>query len=162
MMAMNQEPPPFLIGERLNTQGSLKFKKIILSEDFDSALELARQQVDSGAHGLDLCTALTERPDEAELMRRLVKTLAPTIHVPLIIDSTEPDVIELALQTAPGRCLINSTNLEAGRAKADRIFALAKKYNAAVILLTIDEQGMAKTASRKLEIAQRLYQIAVH
>ena len=162
MMAMIQEPAPFLIGERLNTQGSSKFKKVILSEDFDSALELARQQVDSGAHGLDLCTALTERPDEAELMRRLVKTLAPTIHVPLIIDSTEPDVIELALQTAPGRCLINSTNLEAGRAKADRIFSLAKKYNAAVILLTIDEQGMAKTAARKLEIAQRLYQIAVH
>ena len=161
MMAMTQEPAPFLIGERLNTQGSAKFKKMILSEDFDGALELARQQVDSGAHGLDLCTALTERPDEAELMRRLVKTLAPTIHVPLIINSTEPDVIELALQTAPGRCLINSTNLEAGRAKADRIFALAKMYNAAVILLTIDEQGMAKTAARKLEVAQRLYQIAV-
>ena len=157
---MVQEPPPFLIGERLNTQGSAKFKKMILAEDFDGALELARQQVDSGAHGLDLCVALTERPDELKLMRRLVKTLAPTVRVPLIIDTTEPDVMEAALQTAPGKCLINSTNLESGTKKAEKIFSLAKKYNAAVIALTIDEQGMAKTAARKVEIAQRLYAIA--
>ena len=79
----------------------------------------------------------------------------------MVIDSTELDVIEAALQTAPGKCLINSTNLESGRAKADKIFALAKKYNAAVIVLTIDENGMAKTAERKLEISQRLLDIAV-
>ena len=160
-MPMVQQPPPFLIGERLNTQGSQKFKKMILVDDFDGALELARQQVDNGAHGLDLCTALTERSDELALMRRLVKTLAPTIRVPLIIDTTEPDVMEAALQTAPGKCLLNSTNLEAGRAKAERIFALASKYNAAVIALTIDEQGMAKSAGRKVEIAQRIHAIAV-
>jgi 5-methyltetrahydrofolate--homocysteine methyltransferase len=134
---------------------------MILAEDFDGALELARQQMDSGAHGLDLCTALTERPDELALMQRLVKTLAPTVRVPLIIDSTEPDVLEAALQTAPGKCLLNSTNLEAGRAKAERIFALARKYNAAVIALTIDEQGMAKTADRKVEVARRIHAIAV-
>jgi len=160
-MDMQQQPAPFLIGERLNTQGSAKFKKLVLAEDFDAALDIARQQIESGAHGLDLCTALTERPDEGELMRRLIKTLAPVVHVPLIIDSTEPEVIELALQTAPGRCLINSTNLEAGREKADRIFDLARRYNAAVICLTIDEKGMAKTAKRKLEVARRIYQIAV-
>ncbi len=158
---MIQEPAPFLIGERLNTQGSAKFKKMILAEDFEGALEIARTQVESGAHGLDLCTALTERPDEGELMRRLIKALAPSVRVPFIIDSTEPEVVEIALQTAPGRCLINSTNLEAGRAKADKIFSLARKYNAAVIALTIDEQGMAKTAQRKLEIARRIYDIAV-
>jgi len=78
-----------------------------------------------------------------------------------VIDTTEPDVLEAALKTAPGRCLINSTHLEGGRTKADRIFALAKKYNAAVICLTIDEQGMAKTARRKLEVARRIHQIAV-
>ncbi len=160
-MPMLQVPAPFLIAERLNTQGSQKFKKLIMAEDFDGVLELARQQMESGAHGLDLCTALTERPDEAELMRRLVKTLAPTVRVPLIIDSTEADVVEIALQTAPGRCLINSTNLESGRTKADKIFGLANRYNAAVIVLTIDEQGMAKTAQRKLEIARRIHQIAV-
>ncbi len=158
---MQQVPAPFLIGERLNTQGSRKFKRLVMEEDFDGVLEIARQQVDSGAHGLDLCVALTERSDEVDLMRRAVKTLAPVVPVPLIIDSTEPDVIEAALQTAPGRCLINSTNLESGRAKADRIFSLARKYNAAVIALTIDEQGMAKTAERKLEVAQRLHHIAV-
>jgi 5-methyltetrahydrofolate--homocysteine methyltransferase len=159
--AMEQEPRPFLIGERCNTQGSAKFKQTILAEDFDGALSIARQQVNAGAHGLDLCVALTERADEQLLMHRLVKVLSPIIRAPLVIDSTEPDVIESALQAAPGRCLINSTNLESGRAKADRIFALARKYNAAVICLTIDEQGMAKTAQRKLEIARRIYDIAI-
>jgi 5-methyltetrahydrofolate--homocysteine methyltransferase len=156
-----QEPKPFLIGERLNTQGSRNFKKMILAEDYDSILALAMQQMESGAHGLDLCTALTERADEAETMRKVIKTVAPVIRLPLVIDTTELDVLEVGLQTAPGRCLINSTHLEGGRTKADKILTLAKKYNAAIILLTIDEQGMAKTAERKLEVAKRLYHIAV-
>ena len=156
-----QEPKPFLIGERLNTQGSRNFKKMVLADDYDSILTLAMQQVESGAHGLDLCVALTERADETATMMRLIKTVAPVIRLPLVIDTTEVDVLEAALQTAPGRCLINSTHLEGGRAKADKILSLAKKYNAAVILLTIDEQGMAKTAERKLEVAKRLYHIAV-
>jgi 5-methyltetrahydrofolate--homocysteine methyltransferase len=160
-MAMVQTPAPFLIGERLNTQGSAKFKKMILAEDIDSALELARQQVENGAHGLDLCTALTERPDELALMKRLVKSLAPSVRVPLIIDTTEPEVMESALSAAPGKCLLNSTNLEAGDAKARRIFTLARRHNAAVIALTIDEQGMARTAARKLEVARRIYALAV-
>ncbi len=160
-MSMVQEPAPFLIGERLNTQGSRKFKRLIMDEDFDSILVFAQEQVDSGAHGLDICTALTERPDEGELMRRLIKILAPTISVPLVIDSTEPDVIEIGLKTSPGRCLINSTNLESGRQKADKIFNLAKRYNAAIIVLTIDESGMAKTAQRKMEIAARIFDIAI-
>lgn len=160
-MPMQQEPRPFLIGERLNTQGSAKFKKIVLAEDWDDAVSIARQQADSGAHGLDLCVALTERPDEIELMRKLVKKLSPLVKLPLVIDTTEPDVLEAALQTAPGRCLVNSTNLEGGRAKADRVMSLARRYNAALIVLTIDEQGMAKTAARKLEVARRIYGIAV-
>ncbi|NLG97855.1 MAG: methionine synthase [Chloroflexi bacterium] len=161
-LSMQQEPAPFLIGERLNTQGSKKFKNIILSEDFESILSIANQQVDSGAHGLDLCVALTERADEAFLMRRAIKTLAPSVRAPLVFDTTEPDVMEASLQTAPGRCLLNSVNLEAGQAKAEKIFAMAKKYNAAVIALTIDEQGMAKTADRKVEVAKRIYDIAVN
>ncbi|NMB67842.1 MAG: methionine synthase [Chloroflexi bacterium] len=159
---MQQEPRPFLIGERLNTQGSAKFKKMILAEDWDGAVTVAQQQIDSGAHGLDLCVALTERPDEIDLMRKLVKKLSPLVKLPLIIDTTEPDVLEAALQTAPGRCLVNSTHLEGGRAKADRVLGLARKYNAAVIALTIDEQGMAKTAERKLEVARRIFDIAVN
>jgi len=157
---MHQEPAPFLIGERLNSQGSRKFKQLLIAEDYDSIITIARDQIDSGAHGLDLCVALTERTDEAVLMRNIIKALAPVVKVPFIFDSTEPEVLETALKTAPGRSLINSTNLESGRAKADKIFALAKKYNAAVIVLTIDEQGMAKTAARKLEIARRIYEIA--
>ncbi|NPV86910.1 MAG: methionine synthase [Anaerolineae bacterium] len=159
---MQQQPAPFLIGERLNTQGSKKFKELILAEDFEGAVQIARQQIESGAHGLDLCVALTERMDEAALMQRLVKTLRTSVRAPFVIDSTEYHVIETALKNAPGRCLINSTNLEGGRAKADRIFALAKAHNAAVIVLTIDENGMAKTAERKLEIARRIFDIAVN
>ncbi len=158
---MHQLPRPFFIAERLNTQGSRAFKKMVLDNDFDAILTLAQQQVEGGGHALDLCVALTERGEEAATMRRLIKTIAPVIRLPLVIDTTELEVLETALQTAPGRCLINSTHLESGRTKADQILSLAKKYNAAVILLTIDEQGMAKTAERKLEIAKRLYTIAV-
>ena len=160
-VSMVQEPAPFLIGERLNTQGSRKFKRLIMAEEIDAIVEMARQQVDSGAHGLDVCVALTERSDEEDLMRVLVKKLANAVPVPLIIDSTEVDVIEAALKTNPGRCLINSTHLESGPEKAGEIFSLAKRFNAAVIVLTIDEEGMAKTAQRKAEIAKRIYKLAV-
>ena len=160
--AMQQEPPPTLIGERCNAQGSRKFKRLLLAEDLDSILEIAREQVEGGAHALDISVAVTERADEDELMRKVVKKLSAGVEVPLVIDSTEPEVMELALQTAPGRCLLNSTHLEGGRIKADRVFALAKKYNAAVLALTIDENGMAKTADRKLEVARRIYDIAVN
>ncbi|MCK6582605.1 MAG: methionine synthase [Anaerolineales bacterium] len=161
-IAMRQDPPPTLLGERLNAQGSRKFKRLLLEEDYDSILEIAREQVDFGAHALDISCAVTERPDEAELMRKVVKKLEMGVDVPLVIDSTELDVLEIALKTAPGRCLINSTHLEAGREKADKVFKLAKEHNAAVIVLTIDENGMAKTREKKLEVARRIYDIAVN
>ncbi len=159
---MQQDPPPLLIGERCNAQGSRKFKRLLLAEDWDGVLEVARQQVDNGAHALDISVAVTERQDEAELMRLVVRKLVTAgIDVPLVFDTTDPDVMEAGLKTAPGRCLLNSTHLESGREKADRVFSLAKRYNAAVLVLTIDEQGMAKTAQRKLEVARKLYRIAV-
>lgn len=158
---MQQDPAPLLIGERCNAQGSKKFKRLLLNEDYDAILEVAREQINFGAHALDLSCAVTERPDEVELMRKTVKKLEMGVEVPLVIDTTELDVLEVALKTAPGRCLINSTHLEAGRAKADKIFELAKTHNAAVIVLTIDENGMAKEASRKLDVAKRIYEIAV-
>ncbi|MFZ5883159.1 MAG: homocysteine S-methyltransferase family protein [Chloroflexota bacterium] len=161
-ISMRQDPPPTLIGERCNAQGSRKFKRLLLEEDYDSILEIAREQVEYGAHALDISCAVTERPDEAELMRKVVKKLEMGVDVPLVIDTTELDVLEVALKTAPGRCLINSTHLEAGRAKADKVFKLAKEHNAAVIVLTIDENGMAKTRERKLEVAKRIYDIAVN
>ena len=159
---MQQDPAPTLLGERCNAQGSRKFKRMLLEEDFDGILELARDQVNGGAHALDISCAVTERPDEAELMRKVVKKLEMGVEVPLVIDSTEVDVLEIALKTAPGRCLINSTHLESGPAKANKIFGLAKTHNAAVVLMTIDEDGMAKTAERKLEVAKRLYDMGVN
>ena len=161
-IAMRQDPPPTLLGERLNAQGSRKFKRLLLAEDYDSILEIAREQVEFGAHALDISCAVTERPDEVELMRNVVKKLEMGVDVPLVIDTTELDVLELALKTAPGRCMINSTHLESGREKADKVFKLAKEHNAAVIVLTIDEGGMAKTREKKLEVARRIYDIAVN
>ncbi len=159
--SMKQDPPPLLIGERCNAQGSRKFKRLLLAEEWDGIVALAREQVAAGAHALDLSVALTERSDEADLMRAVVhKLVTAGIEVPLVIDTTEPEVMEAALKAAPGRCLLNSTHLEGGREKADRVLRLAKMHNAAVMLLTIDEQGMAKTAQRKLEVARRLYRIA--
>jgi len=160
--SMKQDPPPLLIGERCNAQGSRKFKRLLLAEDWDGIVALARQQVAAGAHALDISVAVTERSDEAELMRTVVhKLVTAGVEVPLVIDTTEPKVMEAALKTAPGRCVLNSTHLEGGREKADRVLHLAKLHNAAVMLLTIDEQDMAKTAERKLEVAQRLYRLAV-
>ncbi|MBP1702267.1 MAG: metH, partial [Chloroflexi bacterium] len=159
---MHQQPPPLLIGERCNAQGSRKFKRVLLAEDYDTILELGREQVDGGAHALDISVAVTERPDEIELMRRVVKKLAMGVDVPLVIDSTEVEVMEAALKTAPGRCMLNSTHLESGRQKAERVFQLARQHNAAVLVLTIDEKGMAKTAEHKLEVARRVYDLAVH
>jgi 5-methyltetrahydrofolate--homocysteine methyltransferase len=161
-IAMRQDPPPTLIGERCNAQGSRKFKRLLLEEDYDTILEIAREQVEFGAHALDISTAVTERPDEVELMRNVVKKLEMGVDVPLVIDSTELDVLEVALKTAPGRCLINSTHLESGREKADKIFTLAKTHNAAVLVLTIDENGMAKTRDKKLEVAKRIFDIAIN
>src|SRR5687767_5784676 len=99
--AMRQDPPPTLLGERCSSQGSRKFKRMLLEEDYDSILELARSQVAGGAHALDICCAVTERPDEAELMRNVVKKLEMGVEVPLVIDTTELDVLEIALKTAP-------------------------------------------------------------
>jgi len=157
---IRQTPAPFIIGERLNAQGSKAFKRMLLNEDFDAMMQVAHDQLEFGAHGLDVSVATTERSDEAELMKKLIKRLSLELPVPLIIDTTEVAVAEAALQTAPGRCLINSTHLESGEEKAGKIFKFAKQYSAAVMCLTIDEEGMAKTVERKLEIARRIARIA--
>ncbi len=151
-----QDPRPTLVGERVNSQGSRKAKELLLADDYDGLLTVAEDQVNGGAHVLDICVALTERQDEAEQMREVVKGISLTQPAPIQIDSTEPEVIEAALEQIPGRAIVNSINLEAGRAKLDRVVPLAKAHGAALIALTIDEVGMAKTAERKLEIAQRL------
>lgn len=161
-MSLVQDPPPTLIGERINSQGSRKVKELLLAEDYDGILEIAREQVEGGAHILDVAVALTERADEAEQMRKVVKKLSMGVETPLMIDTTEASVVEAALSAAPGRCIINSINLENGRERVDRVMPIAMKHGAAVVALTIDEHGMAKTADRKLEVARRIYDICVH
>ena len=151
-----QEPRPTLVGERVNSQGSRKAKEMLLADDYDGLVQIAEDQVTGGAHVLDLCVALTERQDEDEQMRQVVKRVTLSQPAPIQVDSTEPDVIEAALEQIPGRGIVNSINLEAGRDKADRVIPLAKAHGAALIALTIDEVGMAKTADRKVEIAQRI------
>jgi len=158
---LRQEPPPLLVGERINAQGSRKAKRLLLAGDYDAILELAQEQMAYGAHVLDVCVAMTEREDEAEMMRTVVKKLSTSVEAPLMFDSTEPAVIEAALETYPGRGIINSIHLEGGRDRLDAVLPLAVKHGAAVVALTIDEQGMARTAERKLEVARRIYQIAV-
>ncbi len=159
---LRQTPPPTLIGERVNSQGSRKIKRLLLEEDYDGIVQIAKQQVESGAHVLDVCVALTERPDEAEQMKAVVKRLSMAVETPLMIDSTEADVIEAALSLYPGRGLINSINLENGRLRVDAVLPIARKHGAAVVALTIDEIGMAKTAARKLEVARKIYDIALN
>ncbi len=154
-----QDPRPTLVGERVNSQGSRKAKELLLADDYDGLVQIAEDQVQGGAHVLDLCVALTERTDEDEQMRILAKRISLTQPAPIQVDSTEPEVIERALEQIPGRAIVNSINLEAGRAKLDRVVPLALEHGAALIALTIDETGMAKTAERKLEIARRLHEL---
>ncbi len=154
-----QDPRPTLVGERVNSQGSRKAKELLLADDYDGLLVVAEDQVNGGAHVLDVCVALTERQDEGEQMRQLVKRISLTQPAPIQVDSTEPDVIETALEQIPGRAVVNSINLEAGRDKLDRVVPLATAHGAALIALTIDEEGMAKTAERKLEVAKRITEL---
>ncbi|MFI5004591.1 MAG: dihydropteroate synthase [Solirubrobacterales bacterium] len=151
-----QEPRPSMVGERVNSQGSRKAKELLLADDYDGLVQIAEDQVTGGAHVLDLCVALTERQDEDEQMRLVAKKVSLTQPAPIQIDSTEPEVIEMALEQIPGRAIVNSVNLEAGRAKLDRVVPLALAHGAALIALTIDEVGMAKTAERKVEVARRI------
>src|SRR5215208_4567518 len=155
-----QEPRPTLVGERVNSQGSRKAKELLLADDYDGILQIAEDQVTGGAHVLDICVALTERQDEAEQMSEVVKRVSLTQPAPIQIDSTEPDVIQAALERIPGRAIVNSINLEAGRDKLDHVVPLAKSHGAALIALTIDEVGMAKTPERKLEVAKRIVELA--
>jgi 5-methyltetrahydrofolate--homocysteine methyltransferase len=160
-VALKQEGTVLLIGERVNSQGSRKIKRLLLADDYDEITLVARAQVEGGAHLLDICTALTERTDEDFQMATIVKRLAQSVEAPLVIDSTEPKVIEAALKIYAGRPVVNSIHLENGRTKVDSVMPMVKEAGAAVVALTIDETGMAKTAQRKLEVARRIRDIVV-
>ncbi len=156
-----QVPAPLIVGERVNAQGSRKVKRFLLADDYEGVASVAREQAESGAHVLDVCVALTERGDEAEQMSAVVKLLSQMVETPIMVDSTEPAVIAAALAHIPGRAVVNSINMENGRKRIDAVVPLVKRHGAAVVALTIDPVGMATTAERKVEIAHRIYEIAV-
>jgi 5-methyltetrahydrofolate--homocysteine methyltransferase len=155
---LKQEPAPLIIGERINTQGSRKAKKLVLEDDYDGLLDLARTQVEDGAHCLDVCVATTERSDEKSFMLNLVKRLSLEIDAPLVIDSTDPEVIESAVIQIPGKPVINSINLEGDGSRFEKLAPIMAKYGLPAVALCIGPNGMAKTPQQKLETAELLYE----
>jgi 5-methyltetrahydrofolate--homocysteine methyltransferase len=148
-----------IIGERTNTNGSKKFKEAIIAEDIDTCAAIGREQVKEGSHVVDVCVDYVGR-DGVPDMTKVVQRFAKDVTAPLMIDSTQLDVVEAGLKAAPGKCIVNSINLEDGEEKLAKMCYLLKRYGAGVVAGTIDEdkiEAMGKTADRKLEIARRLY-----
>jgi 5-methyltetrahydrofolate--homocysteine methyltransferase len=160
-LPLDQDSGPLIVGERTNANGSKKFRELMLTGEVEGMLQMAKEQVHEGSHVLDVCTAYVGR-DEAGDMLKFLQPMVQQVTAPVMIDSTQIDVVEKALRAVPGRAIVNSINLEDGEEKADRLCELAKRYGAMFVALTIDEDGMAKTAQRKLEVAQRIYDIVVN
>lgn len=158
---LHLDPGPVLVGERCNANGSKQFREYLLKDDYEGMLQVAKDQIKEGAHMLDICVAYVGR-DEKKDMIEFVKRLNTQVQLPLMFDSTEYEVIEAALENYAGRAVINSINLEDGEERISKILPLAKKFGAAVIALTIDEEGMAKTAEKKLSIAKRIRDLVVN
>ncbi|MEH7439037.1 methionine synthase [Neobacillus drentensis] len=152
---------PIMVGERTNVIGSRKFKRLITEGKFEEASEVARAQVKGGAHVIDICLADPDR-DEIVDMENFIKEVVKKVKVPLVIDSTDEKVIEKALKYSQGKAIINSINLEDGEERFEAIVPLIHRYGAAVVVGTIDEEGMGVTAERKLEIAKRSHDLLVH
>ena len=156
---LDQQPKPLLVGERTNANGSRKFRKLLLADNWDGMVQLARGQERGGAHTLDLCVAYVGR-DEQRDINEVTSRYTRQVRLPLVIDSTQPEVMEAALKRCGGRCVLNSINLEDGEDRARQVLTLARDFGAAVVALTIDEQGMARSLERKLEVAERIYRLA--
>ena len=154
-----QSPPPAIIGEKLNANGSKKFSRMLEAGDIDEIVDFAKKQQHMGAHLLDLCVAVPGRNEKQDMLE-LVRRLALDVQSPLVIDSTDPDVIETALKNHAGRLLVNSANLEKGEEHFEKMCTLVRRYSAALIVLAIDEDGMARTADEKVRIAHRISDLA--
>ncbi|NDI35620.1 methionine synthase [Chengkuizengella sediminis] len=152
---------PYMVGERTNVLGSRKFKRLIAEGKFEEASEIARAQVKGGAHVLDICLQDPDR-DEVEDMEKFLQYVVKKVKVPLVIDTTSADVIELSLKYSQGKAIINSINLEDGEEKFENIVPLIHRYGAAVVVGTIDENGQAITREGKLEVAKRSYDLLVN
>ena len=158
---LDQDSGPLIIGERTNANGSRKFKELMVAGDIEGMLQMAKEQVHEGSHVLDVCTAFVGRDEFAD-MHKLLAPMVQQVTAPVMVDSTQIDVVEKALAVIPGRAIINSINLEDGEEKADALCRLARRYGAMFVALTIDEEGMAKDAPRKLAVAKRIHDIVVH
>jgi 5-methyltetrahydrofolate--homocysteine methyltransferase len=162
-VAFRQDTSFLIVGERTNTNGSRKFKRLLAEEDWDGLVAMGREQARDGSHVIDVSVDCVGR-NGARDMREVIRRFASAVPLPLMLDSTQIDVLEAGLELAPGKCILNSTNLEDGEERFARICALARLHGAAVVLGTIDEdpgEAMAKTADRKLAIAERMYDLAV-
>lgn len=154
----HQDTSFLIVGEKTNANGSKAFREMLAAENWEGLTELARELEGEGSHVLDVCAAYVGR-NEVRDMKTLLARYNRAISVPIMIDSTEAEVIEAALQTVAGKPIVNSINLEDGGARLERVLNLCTKYGAAVVALTIDEQGMAKSADHKLEVAEQLLEL---
>jgi 5-methyltetrahydrofolate--homocysteine methyltransferase len=158
----HQETSFLVVGERTNTNGSKKFRESMLEEDWETCVQMAREQVKEGSHVLDVCVDYVGRDGTAD-MDEIASRFATQASIPLVFDSTEPQVMEAGLQHFGGKAILNSANLEDGDgegARLDRVFKLAREYGAAVVCMTIDEEGQARTTDWKFRIAKRIYEMA--
>ncbi len=158
-VTLRQDNSFLIVGERSNTNGSKKFRELLLAGDIDGLVDMGREQVKEGSHVLDVCVDYVGR-DGVPDMQQVVTRYTKDVTVPLMLDSTEAPVLEAGLKLAGGKCIVNSVNLEDGEEKMEKVCPMLRKYGAAVVALTIDEdpeEAMAKTADRKLSIATRIH-----
>ncbi len=159
---LDLDPKPLIVAEEMNTTTRVEhFKNLVRGKKYDDILALAKKLVNDGSHMLDLCCAIVGE-DEKEYITSILERIATRVPAPILVDSTEADVVEEALKRIPGKAIINSINLEDGEKRTSKVLPMAKRYGAAVIALTIDEDGMALTADRKVAIAHRIAGLATN
>src|SRR6266852_5146702 len=159
---LDLDPKPLIVAEEMNTTTRVEhFKNLVRGKKYDDILALAKKLVNEGSHMLDLCCAIVGE-DEKDYITSILERIATRVPAPILVDSTEADVVEEALKRIPGKAIINSINLEDGEKRTSKVLPMAKRYGAAVIALTIDEQGMALTAEKKIAIAKRIFDLATN
>jgi 5-methyltetrahydrofolate--homocysteine methyltransferase len=157
---LDLDPKPLIVAEEMNTTTRVEhFRKLVRGKKYDDILALAKKLVNEGSHMLDLCCAIVGE-DEKGYITSILEKVATRVPAPILVDSTEADVVEEALKRIPGKAIINSINLEDGEKRTSKVLPMAKRFGAAVIALTIDEDGMALTAEKKAAIAKRIYDLA--
>src|SRR6266480_2187799 len=159
---LDLDPKPLVVAEEMNTTTRVEhFRNLVRGKKYDDILTLAKRLVNDGSHMLDLCCAIVGE-DEKGYITSILEKIATRVPAPILVDSTEADVVEEALKRIPGKAIINSINLEDGEKRTSKVLPMAKRYGAAVIALTIDEDGMALTADKKVAIAHRIADLATN